>query len=102
MNERKVAAERRGRLLARFERSGMSGAAFAAKHGINLKTFYGWRHRARAEEAQEPTLVEVELEPAGVSAIEVELGGDFRLRLERREQTALAAALLRELGAGSC
>jgi len=102
MKGRKVGAERRERLLSRFERSGMSAAAFAKKHSINYTTFCGWRQRARAEQCSKPQLVEVELEPAQDRGVEIELGGGCRLRLERREQAGLAAALLRELGAGPC
>lgn len=102
MKGRKIGAERRERLLSRFERSGMSAAAFARKHSINYTTFCGWRQRARALECAAPQLLEVEVEPAKPCGIEVELGAGCRLRLEGPEQAGLAAALLRELGAGGC
>ena len=102
MKGRKIGAERRERLLSRFERSGRSAAACARKHSINYTTFCGWRKRARVSENPEPQLVEVELEPAKECGIDVDLGGGCRMRLKGHEQASLAAALLRELGAGEC
>jgi transposase-like protein len=51
-------ADQRAQLLAAFERSGLSGAAFARQHGIHYTTFCGWRQRqAKAR----PAFVQVEL-----------------------------------------
>ena len=36
----------RSALLAEFARSGLSGARFAALHGINYQTFAGWRRKS--------------------------------------------------------
>lgn len=43
----RVPAERREAILDEFERSGMSGAAFAAHCWINYQTFATWRQRRR-------------------------------------------------------
>jgi hypothetical protein len=50
--------KRRAQLLAAFDRSGLTAAAFARRHGIQYTTFCGWRHR-RAKAS--PGFVQVEL-----------------------------------------
>lgn len=42
---RRTDAARRAQLLAAFERSGLSAAAFARRHGLHYTTFCGWRQR---------------------------------------------------------
>ena len=100
-----VPAERREAILDEFERSGMTGTAFAERYGINYQTFASWRQKrkkARATAAEEPTqflLVEAsEGDPApSPEALEVELGDGIRLHIRTREEAVLAAELLRAL-----
>lgn len=89
----------RARLLAAFERSGLSAAAFARQHQLNYTTFCGWRHRhARLKAA--PAFVQVELAaPPAAAGLLVELGGHARLRITSAAQIALAAQLLHHLNA---
>ena len=105
----RVPAETRQRILEEFERSGMSGVAFAALVGVKYPTFAGWRHRHRSgvrPSAQPPAgtprrqkirLVEAQT-PASEVALEVELRGLLRLRITHASQLALAIQLIRELG----
>lgn len=94
-------ADQRAQLLAAFERSGLSGAAFARQQGILYTTFCGWRHRqAKAR----PSFVQVELaapqpqpEPASCAQLVIELGPVARVRLTSPSQIALAAQLLQTL-----
>lgn len=97
-------AERRRQILAAFEKSGMSGVAFAAHIGVKYPTFAGWLRRSRLKGAssrprrrpRSPVLfLEAKL-PTPV-ALEVELPGGVFLRLRDPAQAALAAELLRLL-----
>lgn len=89
---------RRHQLLAEFERSGLTVAAFARQHGIGYSTFCAWRRC----KASQPRLcfAEIELErspwPEGIV---VELGRQARMRLHSAQQLQLAARLLKELEA---
>lgn len=88
---------RRSQLLAQFERSGLSAAVFARRHGLRYSTFCGWRQRqAKAEPV--PGFVQVELPffdaPAGLV---IELGTFARMRLTDAGSIALAARLLQAL-----
>ena len=72
-NQRRSVTERR-RLLARYERSGLSQKAFCLRHGVALSTLQYWRRRARDTD-QEPTPSFVEIPQvtgiAGVRSVEV-------------------------------
>jgi len=86
-------ASQRAKLLAAFDRSGLSVAAFARKHQIHYTTFCGWRQRQNKTRA--PDFVQVELpEPGAVEDLIVEIGADIRLRIGSSPQVALAVALL--------
>lgn len=120
----RTTAGRRAQLLAEFDRSGLSAAAFARKHQLNYTTFCGWtrerRLRSIRDGASAPlsrvwrarqsratgssAFVQVELAaPPGADALIVELGNHARLRIESAGQLALAAQLLRRLdAAGPC
>ncbi len=47
----RTGVERRAELLVEYDRSAMSGAAFARWAGIKYQTFAGWLHRRRKESA---------------------------------------------------
>jgi transposase-like protein len=96
-------AERRTQLLAAFQRSGLSAAAFARQQGIGYTTFCGWRHRqAKAQPA--PAFVEVELsELAPAAELWIEVGAHARLCLTSAAQVDLAARFLHRFNAwASC
>ena len=94
-------AARRAKLLAAFDRSGLSAAAFARQHGLTYTTFCGWRHR-RAKTKPSPQFVQVEL-PAATAPAElvVELNAHARLRLTGANQLELAARLIKALNAAT-
>lgn len=95
----RATAAQRDQLLAEFDRSDVSAAAFARKHQLNYTTFCGWRAR-RSKTSSSSAFVQVELtEPATAGALVVELGGHARLRIESGSQIALAAQLLHHLNA---
>lgn len=95
----RTTAAGRARLLATFDGSGLSAAAFARQHGLHYTTFCGWRHR-RAKLKPAPAFVQVELAaPSAADGLLVELGGHARLRIESARQIALAAQLLQHLNA---
>ena len=88
---------RRAQLLAKFDRSGLSAAVFARRHGLPYSTFCRWRQRqTKAEPA--PGFVQVELPcsdpPAGLV---IELGPSARISLTEAHSIALAARLLQAL-----
>ncbi len=92
---------RRRQLLAAFDRSRLSAAAFARRYDIGYTTFCGWRHR-RAETQSPPSFVQVELAtPTAPVELLVELGGHARLRLTSASQVELAVRLLHRLHAAA-
>lgn len=71
---RRTDAAQRAELLAAFERSELSAAAFVRQHQINYTTFCGWRQR-RAKAKSLPAFVQVELAPAAAPAeLVIEVG----------------------------
>lgn len=96
---RRTNVAERARLLAAYDRSGLSAASFARQHRIHYTTFCGWRAR-RSKTNPEPAFVQVELTaPVTADGLIVELGGNARLRIESSGQIALAAQLLQRLNA---
>jgi len=96
---RRIPPDRRVQLLAAFERSDLSAAAFARKHGIGYSTFCGWRQR-RPEPDPAPGFVQVELsEVAAPIELVVEVGAHARLRITSVSQMELAATLLQRINA---
>jgi transposase-like protein len=103
MKSSKRSRRRRARLLAAFDRSGLSAAAFARQHGLNYTTFCGWRQR-RAEAKASPGFVQVEVAaPAAPAQLLIDLGAQARLPITSTAQIELAARLLQALNANpSC
>ena len=96
-------SSRRTQLLAAFDRSGLSAAAFARQQGIGYTTFCGWRYR-QAKTKASPAFVEVEV-PGPAAAVEllIEVGTHARLRLSSAAQMELAAGFLHRFNAlASC
>ena len=99
----RVSAARRAKLLAAFDRSGLSAAAFTRQHCLNYTTFCGWRQR-RAQGKTSPAFVQVEV-PALAAPLElvIELGAQARLRINSANQIGLVARLLQAFNAkGAC
>jgi hypothetical protein len=105
---------RRDLLLDEFERSGMSGAEFAAMIGIKYQTFAGWRQR-RARQRKSDAVARVPTKPAlrlveAVVApksdelsvdqgLKVHLPGGARMEVTHADQLPLVSALLKSLQA---
>jgi hypothetical protein len=101
----RVSQERRAALLDEFERSGLSGAKFAAHYGLKYPSFAGWvqqRRRERASTAPAAGGVRwleavAEPPPPLAAALTLHLPGGARLEITGSAQVPLAAALLRLL-----
>jgi len=100
----RVPAAKRLQILEEFDRSGMSGSAFAALVGVKYQTFASWRRR-RSEPPNDhrkgapPTRFVEVAAPQSQPALELELPGQVRLRISKRTQLPLVVELLRQLHA---
>lgn len=63
------------RLVAEYEKSGLTQKAFARREGINVHTFVAWLGRERKAAMRVPAVRfrEVSLAPAAAAALEVQL-----------------------------
>jgi hypothetical protein len=109
----RVSAQRREVLLGQLDKSGMTGKRFAAFAGINYQTLCGWLQRRRkAAASQGPAMAEprslqwveatVGSERAPVpmrGVLVVHLSGGARMEIADPMSAALAAEVLRSLGA---
>ncbi len=104
--------ERREKLLEEFERSGLSGAKFAALAGIKYQTFAAWATRRRKQRGLPPApttkakpaqwLEAVVREASGSASavaapLKVRLSMGAWIELSDFNQVGLAAALVRAL-----
>ena len=99
---RRTSPQQRSALLAAFERSGLSAAAFARQQGLRYTTFCNWRQRQARSPG--PAFVEIEVmaRPRPVELL-IEIGAQARVRLNSPAQSELAARLLHHLHTlGSC
>ena len=108
-------SQRRERLLDEFEKSGLSGAKFAALSGIKYSTFANWVQQRRRKQNQPPAagkrthkaqrvawleaVVQEASEQAGPKSgsLILHLPGGVRAELASAGGVALAAALIRAL-----
>lgn len=95
----RTSSRRRTQLLAAFDRSGLSAAAFARQEGLCYTTFCAWRSRRPKPQAS-PAFVEVEM-PAQAATTElcIEVGTHARLRLTSASQIELAVGFLHRFNA---
>ena len=98
----RTSREQRRRLLAEFERSGMSATRFAQRTGLKYSTLAGWVQRYRRTKRpgrRSPVrLLEALVASAPSSAsLQVQLPGGARLEIREVSQVSLAAALVRAL-----
>ena len=96
-------------MLDEFERSGMSGAAFARTHGVKYSTFAYWisRRRKQRETAASVEMAEVVIVPEGPdsgevpqadgSGLVIEWPGGSRTVVRTAVEVELAAGVLRAL-----
>lgn len=105
----RASAARRESLLEEFDRSGLSGAKFAALAGIKYQTFANWARKRRLGQASEGAAVptrpvatgrwlEAVLEQAQpTTALVLQLPGGIRAEVGDDRQAALAAIIIRAL-----
>lgn len=105
----RASAARREGLLGEFDRSGLSGAKFAALAGVKYQTFANWVRKRRLRLATEDGAVPVKpvatgrwleavLEQAQPStAMVLQLPGGIRAEVSDERQAALAAIIIRAL-----
>jgi transposase-like protein len=102
--------------LDEFERSGMPASKFAERIGVKYSTFTSWAHQRRKQRGGADAVRERRGEPAALKWVEavpeqarpspamcalvVHLPGGARMEVGDAAQVALAAGLLRALGAG--
>jgi hypothetical protein len=97
--------EQREHILDEYERSGLSGAKFAALCGVKYQTFAAWfaRRKAQRNEQLRPKAARqvqwFEVQPTATCApgLLLQLPGGVRAQLTSPEHIALAAALVRAL-----
>jgi len=96
--------EHRDAWLDAFERSNMSGAAFARLHGIRYTTFAAWRKRRKQQRQSaegKPAAffeeVEVRRPDSNAVGLNISLPGGASVTVARPEQFPLVAALLKYL-----
>lgn len=109
IGRRQTAAARREQLLDEFDRSGLSGAKFAALTGVKYSTFAAWAHRRRKQQeaglaaARKPDPVrwlEALVEPgpsAMAPGVILHLPGGVKLELTQASQASLIVSLIRAL-----
>ena len=91
--------ERWARILADWNGSGLSGVAFAAERGIELRSLYRWRQRARRAALLSPQgLIELPPMPMSEWAAEVTTAR-VTVRLAGSASPRWAGKLIRELAA---
>lgn len=102
--------EYKDRIVAAYEQSGMSGAAFAEQCGVKYPTFASWNTKARKKHDQQgesrtsvqattnPTFLVAEV-PARTetAALSIEFAGGAVLKITDPSQLPLAKALLKSL-----
>jgi hypothetical protein len=105
----RVSIERRQRLLAEYDQSGLSAKKFAQLAGIKYQTFANWLQKRRrlgcspAKPDDSVRWLEAVVEKAktsglpGTVALVVALPGGARMEMGDAHQAALAALLLRSL-----
>jgi hypothetical protein len=101
--------ERRQKLLAEFDRSGLSGSKFAALTGLKYQTLAGWLQRRRKQRndvspvatgSNAPAVQWLETviqstQPPTASGLVVRLPSGATLEVTTANQASLAAAVLR-------
>ena len=92
--------EQRERVLDLFEKSGMSGKAFAEKYGIKYPTFALWRRQRRESSDEQPggfVLAEFAAESSCAGQLTLMLPGGAEVRATGDGGVDLMASLIRKL-----
>jgi len=104
--------DRRLAILDEYDRSGMTGRAFARHYGLKYQTFAAWlakrRKREQTSQVERVNLVEAVIEGsqerpiASTAGVRVELPGGASVEMANEVQAGLVACLIRNLALGSC
>lgn len=108
--------EKREQILDEYERSGMTGVAFAAMVGVKYSTLASWvqqrrKHGAGANKAVPGAVrwVEAVAEPESMGSavargrgMRVQIGAGVWLEVTNGEQAAWAGEMLRAMGVAQC
>jgi transposase-like protein len=97
-------------IIARFERSGMTQAAFAEKHDLKLSTFRSWLYRLRNESQGSasqlaPRFIEVtpsSSSEAVATPLRIRIGAQVQIEFAQLPSPAYLAAMLSALEGGTC
>jgi len=105
----RMARERREALLDEFERSGLTGARFAAHYGLKYSSFAGWVQRRKRALAAAPVsnrgskavqwLEAVAETRTSAGVLTLLLPGGARMEITERTPLPLAVELLRMISA---
>ena len=103
-SRRRFSSAARSRLLARYERSGLTQRGFVQQHGLSLATLTKWLRQER-QRATPPRKISSAFQPVDLSGVlgapswtaEVVLPDGFILRLSAQASAALAGQLLEAL-----
>jgi transposase-like protein len=94
------------RVVALWQRSGGSAAAFARAHGLSVRRLLRWRERLEASTAPvfHPVRVVERREPAGdgAAALELEVRGGRRIRVRAGFDPVLLEELVRTVECFRC
>lgn len=98
----KIPKEKKEAILAEYDRSGMSGQAFAKWAGITYSTFASWIQKRRGKEVipakkVNSKWVEVVASPSPVCGLTVELAHGAKMIVNDESQAKLAGVLIRSL-----
>lgn len=101
--------ERREKILDEYERSGMSGAAFAAMVGMKYPTLASWiqqrRRQGKQTEAAPGAVSWVEIgrgPEAEAGAMRVQIGAVVRVEVANGQQARWVGEMLRAMGVERC
>lgn len=99
----RIPKQKREAILAEYDRSGMSGQAFAKWVGITYSTFASWIQKRRGKEVIPKKKVVskwvevVSAKPTAISGLVVELAQGAKVTVTDESQAKLAAVLIRSL-----
>ncbi len=97
MKSRRTDPTRRTQLVAQWRASGEVNAAFARRHGVHPRTFWGWCHEEPRDQGR-PTAADVGLVPVTLrQGADEAWGTDVEIVLASGDRVSLRGALTGEV-----